>query len=192
MAERFEILDTGTANASSNGRHGVTHSVAFLRNVPVLAGLSDELLERLAGEVEEVQVRAGDWILREGETADSLFIVRSGRVEVIDEGPPEALIRVLRRGDVLGELALLREGTRSASARARRDTELLELGRAPFEALIQEAPELRARSHARDGRAARGQPHARRGGHAAADDRRGRPRRGVRRRRRWPSSWPTR
>ena len=36
---------------------------------------------------------------------------------------------MLRRGDVLGELALLREGTRSVSARARRDTELIELGR---------------------------------------------------------------
>jgi NTE family protein len=140
MAERFEILDTGPDSVSSNGRHGFTHSVAFLRNVPVLAGLSDALLERLAGQVEEVQVRAGEWIMREGETADSLFIVRSGRVEVVDEGPPEAIIRILRRGDVIGELALLREGTRSASVRARRDAELLELGRAPFEALIQEAP----------------------------------------------------
>jgi predicted acylesterase/phospholipase RssA len=78
--------------------------------------------------------------MREGDAAESLFIVRRGRVDVIDEGPPEMLVRVLRRGDVLGELALLREGTRSASVRARRDTELLELGRAAFEALIQEAP----------------------------------------------------
>lgn len=115
-------------------------AAAFLRNVPVLAGLSDALLERLAGQVAEVEVRAGEWVLREGEAADSLFIVRSGRLEVIDEGPPEAVIRVLRRGDVLGELALLRGGTRSASVRARRDAELLELGRAAFEALIQEAP----------------------------------------------------
>ena len=115
-------------------------TAAFLRNVPVLAGLSDELLERLASEVDEVEFRAGSWILREGEAAESVFIVRSGRVEIIDEGPPEALIRVLRRGDVFGELALLREGTRSMSARARRDTELIELQRNSFETLIQEAP----------------------------------------------------
>jgi NTE family protein len=115
-------------------------AAAFLRNVPVLAGLADELLERLADDVEEVRVRAGEWIMREGEVAGSSFIVRSGRVEVIDERPPETLVRVLRRGDVLGELALLREGTRSASARARRDTELLELSRAGFEALILDAP----------------------------------------------------
>jgi CRP-like cAMP-binding protein len=50
------------------------------------------------------------------------------------------LIRILRRGEVLGELALLHEGTRSASACARRGGTLLELGRAEFEALIQQAP----------------------------------------------------
>ncbi len=63
-------------------------TAAFLRYVPVLSGLSDDLLERLAGQIREVQVRAGDWIMREGDAAESLFIVRSGRVEVIDEGPP--------------------------------------------------------------------------------------------------------
>lgn len=115
-------------------------TAAFLRNVPVLAGLPEELLERLADDVQEVRVRAGEWVMHEGEAAESAFIVRSGRVEVIDERPPEALIRVLRRGDVLGELALLREGTRSASARARRNTELLELSRTGFEGLIQDAP----------------------------------------------------
>ena len=115
-------------------------AAAFLRNVPVLAALSEDLLERLADDAGEVRVRAGEWIMREGEAAESVFIVRSGRVEVIDERPPETLIRVLRRGDVLGELALLRAGTRSASARARRDTELVELSRVAFESLIRDAP----------------------------------------------------
>jgi predicted acylesterase/phospholipase RssA/CRP-like cAMP-binding protein len=115
-------------------------TAGFLQNVPVLSGLNDDLLERLAGEVREVQFRAGEWIVHEGEAAESLYIVRTGRIDVVDEGPPERVIRVLRRGDVFGELALLREETRSASARARRDAELLELARDPFEALIQEAP----------------------------------------------------
>ena len=115
-------------------------TAAFLRNVPVFTGLSDELLDRLAGQVEEVQMGAAEWLMREGEAADSMFIVASGRLDIVHEGPPETLIRVLRRGDVVGELALLRAGTRSASVRARRDSELLSLGRDAFEALIQEAP----------------------------------------------------
>jgi predicted acylesterase/phospholipase RssA/CRP-like cAMP-binding protein len=115
-------------------------TAAFLRNVPILAGLPDESLERLAGQVNDMHVRAGTWIMREGGSADSMFIVRSGRLEVIEEGPPETLIRILRRGDVLGELALLRDETRSASVRARTEAELVELGRAEFEALIKEVP----------------------------------------------------
>jgi len=112
----------------------------LLRNVPVLAGLPDAQLEGLVEQLTRLQVPAGRWIMREGEVADSVYIIASGRVEVVDERPPETLIRILRRGAVLGELALLREGTRSASARARRDTELLELSRAGFENLIQQAP----------------------------------------------------
>jgi predicted acylesterase/phospholipase RssA/CRP-like cAMP-binding protein len=115
-------------------------TTAFLRNVPVLAGLPEEMLEQLAEQVREVSFRAGAWVMREGDPAESLFIVRSGRLEVLIEGPSETLLRVLRRGDVLGELALLRQGTRSASVRARRDVELLELGREEFEALIERAP----------------------------------------------------
>lgn len=115
-------------------------TVAFLRNVPVLAGLSDELLDDLAEQVQVVRLRAGQWVMREGEEADSMYIVRSGRLDVVLEGPPESVLRTLRRGDVVGELALLREGTRSASVRARRDSELLQLGREPFETLIREAP----------------------------------------------------
>jgi NTE family protein len=115
---------------------------AFLRNVPVLADLSEDLLSELAEQAGTVRFSAGEWILREGEPAQSAYIIRSGRVEVVDEAPPETLIRVLRRGDVLGELALLRQGPRSASARARRDTELVELTRQAFEGLIQDAPDF--------------------------------------------------
>ncbi len=113
---------------------------SFLRAVPVLTDLSDELLDRLAGQVREVHHEAGDWIMHKGDEADVMYIIRSGRVEVLDEGPPEALVGVLRRGDVLGELALLRQGVRSRSVRALRDTELLELGRGDFEQLILDAP----------------------------------------------------
>lgn len=90
--------------------------------------------------MDEVRVRAGEWLVREGDVAESLYLIRSGRLDVVAEGPPESLIRVLRRGEVLGELALLTDEVRSASIRARRDSELLKLGRKQFEGLIQDAP----------------------------------------------------
>ena len=60
----------------------------FLRSVPVLAGLAEDLLARVAGEVEELRVREGEWLMREGDSADRMFIVRAGRLAVIHEGPP--------------------------------------------------------------------------------------------------------
>ena len=134
------MSDIGSQSSRSNLDAGAMPRVGFIRNVPLFAGLSEELLQRLARQVREVRVPAGEWIMRAGQTADSMFIVCSGRFEVIDEGPPETLRRVLRRGEIIGELALLLEGTRTASVRARCDAELLELGRDGFEALIQEAP----------------------------------------------------
>jgi NTE family protein len=113
---------------------------ALLGEVSVLAGLPDELRDRLAAEAEVVRVPAGGWLFRKGDVAQSLYVVQSGRLEVVDDGPPERVIRILRRGEVLGELALLKGGTRSASIRAQRDSELLQVGSAEFEALVHEAP----------------------------------------------------
>jgi NTE family protein len=117
----------------------VLGAAEFLRNVPILAGLADDLLIRVAAQMDALRVPAGEWIVRTGEGGDTLFIIRSGSAEVVDEGPPESVLRTLRRGEVLGELALLGHGARSASVRARRDVDLLTLGRAQFETLIQES-----------------------------------------------------
>ena len=54
-------------------------TAAVLQNVPLLDGLPDELLESLARELTEVSVPAGEWIMREGERANSMFLVRRGR-----------------------------------------------------------------------------------------------------------------
>ena len=112
----------------------------LLRGVPVFTGLSGENRERLAALGTNVVVAAGDWLLREGEEADVMYVIRSGRLDVLVEGPPETLVRTLRRGDVVGELALLHAGRRTASVRARRDSELLELSRSQFEALVRQEP----------------------------------------------------
>jgi NTE family protein len=120
--------------------HPLMQTIDYLRGVRVFAGMPDDLLEHLAAEVNEVRFEAGDWVMREGDPAGSVYIVRSGRLDVIDEGPPETVVRTLQRGDVLGELALLREEERSASIRARRDVALLAIDREAFENLIDQAP----------------------------------------------------
>lgn len=66
---------------------------AFLRNVPVLAGLSEDLLERLAGQVTERRVRGSGWVIREGEPANStlLELGREDFEALIQEAPSFSL-----------------------------------------------------------------------------------------------------
>jgi NTE family protein len=114
---------------------------AALAGVPLLAGLSPASHARLAAQARTVRVAAGDHLFAEGDPAHSVYVVRSGRLEVASGDPP-VVIRVLKRGAVVGELALLSEGTRSASVYARRNSEVIELGREQFELLVRTAPEF--------------------------------------------------
>ena len=111
----------------------------FLRRVPMFAGLPGATLDRIAARAVPWRLHAGEWLFRQGEPADGVFVVVSGRLDVIREEEGEAeLLRVLGPESVVGELALLADSERSASVRARRDSELLKLTREEFDALVAE------------------------------------------------------
>ena len=63
---------------------------------------------------------AGEFIVKQGSTARSAFIIQRGRCEVLRKGPGTTLrrVRVLKKGDVFGETALFGSGARTASVRA--------------------------------------------------------------------------
>ena len=109
--------------------------IELLRNVWSLGALEESQLARLAAQLEIVSLPAGAWLFRSGDEARTAYVVASGRLEVLIEGP-ETVVRVLRRGSPVGELALLRGGVRSASIRAQRDSSLISLERTQFEELL--------------------------------------------------------
>jgi predicted acylesterase/phospholipase RssA/CRP-like cAMP-binding protein len=99
----------------------------------------------LAATAEPVRIKAGDWLFRQGDPGDSLYVVLTGRLEIVlESGPESKVIRVLGRGASVGELALLTESPRSASVRARRDSELLLVTREHFSNLLEQRPEFAA------------------------------------------------
>src|SRR4051812_22272973 len=108
----------------------------LLKGVPVLSGLSVELLAALTERATMIELPAGEWLFHQGDPGDVLFVVLTGRVEVVIEEPAREVVRVLGRGGVVGELAILTEAPRSAGVRARRDTELLALDRRSFVELL--------------------------------------------------------
>jgi EmrB/QacA subfamily drug resistance transporter len=112
----------------------------FLAGVPMFAGLRPETIDEVAARAQRARLRAGHWLFRQGDRATSLYVVLSGRLEVIHESESPELLRVIGPEAVVGELALVADSTRSASIRALRDSELLELTRAEFDRLVAEVP----------------------------------------------------
>jgi NTE family protein len=137
----------------------------FLCNVPLFAELSLQLREQIAALAKSVSLARGDWLFRVGDTADAVYVVRLGHIEVLSDGATPATLNTLTRGAVLGELALLSDSVRSASIRALRDSELLRIDRDSFHALLGSMPELAiglTRTLSRQLQASRAIPVARR------------------------------
>ena len=86
----------------------------------------------------------GDVLMREGDEADSLYVLVSGRARVVQAGTSgeEVVLGSLTAGDVVGETALLHGGRRNATVRASGDVSALRLDRETFEALKEDHPRL--------------------------------------------------
>ena len=54
----------------------------------MLAGLSEALRRKLAARSTWVTIPAGEWLFRKGDEGDSLYVVNTGRLEVVIEEPP--------------------------------------------------------------------------------------------------------
>jgi len=120
-------------------------SSSTLAGVPLLAGAGPEALEALAADAYPRRVLAGEWLIREGEDADDLYVVLRGRLRAVAGADADRrTLRVLGPGAAIGELALLTGSVRSASVQAVRDSTLLQLGRGRFDELMERDPRFAA------------------------------------------------
>src|ERR687898_331910 len=112
-----------------------------LRHVPLLADLSEEDLEQLYQMAEPVSIPAGQLVLQEGDSGDSLFVVLDGELEVTKRhGRQEVLLAVYKAGQFFGEMALLEQAPRSASVRTLRESRLLVISQVAFQTLLSCSP----------------------------------------------------
>jgi HD-GYP domain-containing protein (c-di-GMP phosphodiesterase class II) len=119
-------------------------SALALRQLDFFAGMPDEHLALVARVARPRRFRAGQVVIQENSAADTFFIVRSGRVRItkLVETGEELPLDVVGKGGFFGEMALLDEGPRSATARAVEPTRLLEISRSDFKVLLDQAPLL--------------------------------------------------
>lgn len=105
----------------------------LLSQIPLFQGLADDDREALAERLTEKTLKGGDIVFSQGEAGSSMYVVRSGAVQVYlpssGKDAPPVVLKDLRTGEYFGELALFDDKPRSASVRALVDTVLLELTR---------------------------------------------------------------
>jgi CRP-like cAMP-binding protein len=111
--------------------------MAILSRTPVFAGLPRRLLGRLATKLFEKSYGPGEVIFHEGDPGKCLFVVLDGEVEILQQtNEGERRIVSFGPGTAFGELALIDDLPRSATARASAASRLLMLYRSHFEALV--------------------------------------------------------
>jgi HEAT repeat protein len=116
--------------------------ILFLRHVPLFAELPPGDLKQIAAVAGEQLYEDGTFIAREGDTGNELLVIVDGEVGVITDGTE---IARRKRGDYVGEMAVLDGEPRSASLVARGTVRALRIGRRELETILRERPET---SHA--------------------------------------------
>ena len=114
----------------------------MLADVELFEHVNEEDRARLAEFIDFIQLAAGETLFKTGEPGESLYVVKSGEIELYikDTAGQKILLAIASAGEVFGELALLDRGPRTATALALADTELLELDRDDLLLLFQKSP----------------------------------------------------
>jgi CRP-like cAMP-binding protein len=116
----------------------------FLTTVPLFYGLDRRQRDKLAKRFVPREYAAGQSIVTQGQGGEGMFIIVSGKAEVIRkrENGSEAAVGVFGPTDFFGELALLDDGVRTASVVAREETECLGLTRWDFIGILKEDADM--------------------------------------------------
>ncbi len=123
---------------------GQLERTAYLRGLPLFAGLDDAALERIGNSWHRKLLSKGDYLFLQADEADAFYLVYSGEIELALSSVDgrELVINQMRPGDCFGELALLTGELRSTSAMARVDSEVWVMPRPAFQSLLESEPRL--------------------------------------------------
>src|ERR1700728_5167955 len=115
-----------------------------LRAVPIFAELTDEFIDGLRDKVELLRFSPGQVICRQGDPADSFYLVRIGFVKVSQAHPGGDMgLAYLSRGDYFGETGLLAGDIRTATCTALDHVELVRIGAEDFNRMMAEVAAVR-------------------------------------------------
>ncbi|WP_409344767.1 Npt1/Npt2 family nucleotide transporter [Paenibacillus sp. MBLB4367] len=120
IAKRVERLPQGSRERICEQ----VEQVVLLRNIGIFAGLQGKDLSVIASYLQQVDVLAGEAVIREMEEGSSLYVIREGRAVVSKGG---TALGALQTGDCFGEMAVLTQSVRTATVHAESNLRLWRL-----------------------------------------------------------------
>jgi CRP/FNR family transcriptional regulator, cyclic AMP receptor protein len=114
----------------------------ILRSIPLFQMLDENETLTLCKELDEAHFLAGQSIFAMGDAGDKMYVVETGRVELYlqDKADERVRLGVAECGDLFGELSLLSNEPRSASAKAMEDTKLIAIDQYDLQMLVTAHP----------------------------------------------------
>ena len=111
--------------------------VEFLQNVPLFSNLPMEDLVRMCEMATRVKLEPGEELFAEGSQGNRAYVIESGELEIVKiSGNRRVLLALRTSGEVIGEMALLQDRPRMASAVARNSTRLIAIERDQLQELL--------------------------------------------------------
>lgn len=121
-------------------------TAALLARAELFSALDGVVVSAVAADAELRDLQRNDVIFSEGDPAEKLFVVRSGRIAITKRSPDgrESVVALMEEGDLFGEMPLFEAhgAGRSAGARALEASELVAVPYEPRRAVFREKPEL--------------------------------------------------
>lgn len=117
---------------------------SMLQGIPLFGEVPPHHLRELAQRAHIETFAAGQAIIRIGEYGSTMYIIRTGRVQVVREGPTNdpIVLATLGPGEYFGELSIFDSEVRSATVLAVEDTETLTMGRYDIVRIVNRSPEM--------------------------------------------------
>ena len=114
-------------------------NINLVRDIPLFRDLTKEEIKQIAEITEEIKLPKNSFLFRQGDEADSFYIILEGEVEVIKVfSDKEQKLVNMSKGAIIGEMAFLTETRRTGSVRATEQTRLIKIGKDEFKRLMKE------------------------------------------------------
>ena len=118
----------------------------ILKEIPLFSSLDEKMHNEIISRITLMYYPADYELFKQGQQGDALYIIRSGQVEIYkephDEGDLPTVLATLGKNDFFGEMSLVSNAPRSASAKAISECQIFILKQQDFQSLLNSNSEL--------------------------------------------------